>query len=263
MCTTDKLMDREGIVVSNTPLTDRLFEMVLEVSDIPAKVRGGQFVHVQIPGMEGHMLRRPFSVYYVDSKASTLGILYQVVGFGSARFSELVPGSKVQVIGSIGNPWHAPSGIKRALLTVGGVGAAPLFMHASELVASGVQVDVVMGAQTKDALVAKERYTQLLGCEPFIATDDGSYGHHGFVTDLVVERLAQGEYDYAACCGPAPMMRIVSEKTLAAGIPSFVSMEQRMACGIGACLGCIVSTVDGNRRSCVDGPVFDAQKVVW
>ena len=111
--------------------------------------------------------------------------------------------------------------------------------------------------------MAKERYAQLLGCEPFIATDDGSYGHHGFVTDLVVERLVQGEYDYAACCGPAPMMRIVSEKTLAAGIPSFVSMEQRMACGIGACLGCIVSTVDGNRRSCVDGPVFDAQKVVW
>ena len=263
MCVKQKLMDREGVVLSNTPLTSRLFEMVLKVPDIPAKVRGGQFVHVQIPGMEGHMLRRPFSVYYVDVQASTLGILYQVVGFGSSRFSELAPGQKVQVMGSIGNPWQAPQGITHALLTVGGVGAAPLFIHASELVAAGVDVDVVMGAQTKDALVAKERYTELLGHEPFIATDDGSYGHHGFVTDLVVERLAQGDYDYAACCGPTPMMRIVSAKTMGAGVPSFVSMEQHMACGVGACLGCIVATVDGNRRSCVDGPVFDAAKVVW
>ncbi len=263
MCLTQKLMDREGVVVSNMPLTNRLFEMVLEVPDIPAKVRGGQFVHVRIPGMEGHMLRRPFSVYYVDTAASTLGVLYQVVGFGTARFSELAPGAKVQVIGSIGNPWHAPTSTKRALLTVGGVGAAPLFMHASELVASGVQVDVVMGAQTKDALVAKERYTELLGHEPFIATDDGSYGHHGFVTDVVVDQLSQNVYDYAACCGPAPMMRIVSAKTMEAGIPSFVSMEQRMACGVGACLGCIVATTEGNRRSCVDGPIFDARKVVW
>ncbi len=263
MCVSEKLVDREGLVVSNTALTSRLFEMVLKVPDIPERVQGGQFVHVQIPGMEGHMLRRPFSVYYVDTKASTLGILYQVVGFGSAQFSRLIPGQKVNVIGSIGNPWKAPSETKRALLTVGGVGAAPLFIHACNLVSQGVQLDVVMGAQTKNALVAKDRYTQLLGHEPFIATDDGSYGHHGFVTDLVVERLAVESYDYAACCGPTPMMRIVSSKTMEAGIPSFVSMEQHMACGVGACLGCIVSTVDGNRRSCVDGPVFDAAKVVW
>ncbi|MDO5335497.1 MAG: dihydroorotate dehydrogenase electron transfer subunit [Coriobacteriia bacterium] len=263
MCVTTKLMDREGVVISNAALTDRLFEMVLQVPDIPADVKGGQFVHVQIPGMEGHMLRRPFSVYYVDLEASTMGILYQVVGFGSKRFAQLLPGEKVRVLGSIGTPWSAPVQTKRALLTVGGVGAAPLYMHACDLVAAGVEVDVVMGAQTKDALVAAERYTRLLGHEPFLATDDGSYGHHGFVTDLVVERLAQGQYDYAACCGPAPMMRIVSQKTLEAGVSSFVSMEQHMACGIGACLGCIVATTEGNRRSCVDGPIFDAAKVVW
>lgn len=263
MCITKKVMDREGLVVSNQALTSRLYEMVVSVDDIPGQVRGGQFVHVQIPGMEGHMLRRPFSVYYVDTQASTLGILYQVVGFGSKRFAELKPGEKVQVMGPIGHGWSAPSGVKNALLTVGGVGAAPLFMHAAELVAAGVNVDVVMGAQTKEALVAKQRYHDLLGCEPFIATDDGSYGHAGFVTDVVINRLANNQYDYAACCGPAPMMRIVSEKTLAAKVPSFVSLEQHMACGIGACLGCIVSTTEGNRRSCVDGPVFDASKVVW
>ena len=137
------------------------------------------------------------------------------------------------------------------------------------LVKSGCHLDVVLGAQTEKALVCRDRYSQLLGQEPWCATDDGTYGRAGFCTSLVEERLRDGcsddghPYDYVAVCGPEPLMRIVSKMALDAGVRCEVSMEKRMACGVGACLSCVVDTMDGKRRSCVDGPVFDARKVVW
>ena len=166
-------------------------------------------------------------------------------------------------MGPIGHGWNAPEGVSSALLVAGGVGAAPLFLHAQELVASGIDVEVVMGAQSDKALVCEPKYSELLGHEPHLATDDGSRGHAGFVTDVVAGRIAEKQFDYVACCGPEPMMRIVSELTLNAGIPTYVSLEKRMACGIGACLSCIVETKQGRKRSCVDGPVFDASEVIW
>lgn len=252
-----------GTIVSNKQYTDRLFVMEIKVPNIPAAVQPGQFFHLLIPGMEDHMLRRPFSVFNVNIEASTLSVLYQVVGYGSKRMTQLEPGVEVDLMGPIGNGWKAPEGTKRALLVAGGVGGAPLFMHAQELVHSGVNVEVVLGAQTKDALVVNEAYTELLGREPRISTDDGSYGRAGFCTSLVEEALASEEYDYVACCGPEPLMRIVSNMALEAGVSAAVSLEKRMACGIGACLGCIVETVHGRKRSCVDGPVFNAAEVIW
>ena len=127
----------------------------------------------------------------------------------------------------------------------------------------------MLGAQTRDALVARGRYGDLLGCEPCCATDDGSYGRAGFCTSLVEERIAQGGiakpglYDYVAVCGPEPLMKIVAGMAHGAGVPCEVSMEKRMACGIGACLSCVVDTTSGKKRSCVDGPIFDAEEVVW
>lgn len=256
-------VEERGIVRANKRLTDRLWLLDVEAPETCARLLPGQFVHLQVPGMEGHILRRPFSVYYRDADARVMTILYQVVGFGSRQLTTIRPGTEVSLMGPIGTGWAVPADAHRALLVAGGVGAAPLYMHAEELVAAGIAVDVVLGAQTADALVCEPRYTALLGGEPYLATDDGSRGHAGFVTDVVSELIAQNSYDYAACCGPEPMMRIVSAMTVGAGIPSYVSLEKRMACGIGACLGCIVETVDGRRRSCVDGPIFDAGKVVW
>ena len=174
----------------------------------------------------------------------------------------------VSLMGPIGHGWNAPEGVSSALLVAGGVGAAPLFLHAQELVASGIDVEVVMGAQSDKALVCEPKYSELLGHEPHLATDDGSRGHAGFVTDVVAGRIAEKQFDYVACCGPEPMMRIVSELTLNAGIPTYVSLEKRMACGIGACLACVCQSkeVDDhshvhNKRVCKDGPVFLATEV--
>ncbi len=266
------IQDAQAKVLANEQLTDRLWLLTVEAGDLASKVQPGQFVHMLIPGMEGHILRRPFSVFYVDADKSMLAILYQVVGFGSGQLTTVGSGASVGVMGPIGHGWQAPEGTRSALLVAGGVGAAPLFMHAQELVAAGVDVEVVLGAQTANAvlgaqtanaLVCEPKYTELLGHEPHLATDDGTRGHAGFVTDLVSRHIAEKQFDYVACCGPEPMMHAVSDITLKAGIPTFISLEKRMACGIGACLSCIVETVDGRKRSCIDGPVFDFAKVVW
>lgn len=254
-------------VVSNQQVGPRLHLMVLDAPAIAAGIQSGQFVHMKVPRMEAHILRRPFSVYARDAKAGTIDILYQVVGFGTDHMTSLQPGEECELIGPVGAVWNPPAQ-GRCLLVGGGVGAAPLFMLCESIVASDASVDVVLGAQTGAALVCRDRYAKLLGGEPRCATDDGTYGRAGFCTSLVQEALQQAAeegapYDYVAVCGPEPLMKIVAGLAADAGVRCEVSMEKRMACGIGACLSCVVDTVDGKKRACVDGPVFDAGKVVW
>lgn len=267
------LINEIARIKSNEPVGPRLHVMILDAPRIATSICPGQFVHMKVPGAPDHILRRPFSVYARDAEAGIVEILYQEVGTLTRYMPQLESGS-AELIGPIGNTWTAPerfkSGVcKHALLVGGGVGAAPLFMLAETLVQAGCPCDVVLGAQTIDALVARERYARLLGEEPCCATDDGSYGRAGFCTSLVEERLQQGSiadgqpYDYLAVCGPEPLMKIVAGMGASAGVYTEVSMEKRMACGIGACLSCVVDTKGGKRRSCVDGPVFDATELIW
>ena len=306
-----KVLQRPGKVLSNKALTDKLYLLEVEVEDIPTCLKPGQFIHLKVPGMEAHILRRPFSVFYVNEQNSSLVILYQVVGFGTSVMTGLVAGNTVDLMGPIGNGWKIPQVVqdcldaqaptdttdakaesassasqnpseqatqksqsaqasqpfqvsgKNVLLVAGGVGGAPLYLHAQELIEAGFDVSVIVGAQTKDALVVLDKYKELAPRNILIATDDGSMGHKGFVTDLVKDELANNKPDYLACCGPEPMMKIVSGLSLDAGVATAISLEKRMACGIGCCLSCVVSTTDGRKRACVDGPVFDAAEVIW
>lgn len=258
-----KVLEKPGIVRENISLTDRLWLLKVEVDEIGSDLEPGQFVHILIPGMEGHILRRPFSVYYTENDDSVLVILYQVVGFGSKHMTTLKDGDVVSVMGPIGHGWTVPEGARSALLVAGGVGGAPLYLFAKDLVNADIDVDVVLGAQNAHSLVVEDAYSDLIDHELLIATDDGSKGHAGFCTDLVSEQIAGKHYDFVACCGPEPMMHIVSDIALSAGVPTYISLEKRMACGIGACLSCIVETTQGRKRSCVDGPIFDASEVIW
>lgn len=261
------LVNETARILSNEFAGPRLHLMTLEAPQIAASIEPGQFIHMKVPRMEAHILRRPFSVYVRDVDAGTIDVLYQVVGFGTDHMTGLAAGEECELIGPIGATWNPPAE-GRCLLVGGGVGAAPLFMLCEQIAASEASVDVVLGAQTKDALVCRERYAALLGGKPRCATDDGTYGRAGFCTSLVEEALAAAAaegspYDYVAVCGPEPLMKIVAGLAADAGVRCEVSMEKRMACGIGACLSCVVDTVDGKKRACVDGPVFDARKVVW
>lgn len=259
MCET---LQRNGMVTVNRKLADNLFLLEIASGDIVDGLQPGQFIHLKIPGMDDHILRRPFSVYQLDREAGTMSVLYQTVGYGTRHLSVLEAPFSVDIIGPVGNRWEIPSA-ENILLVAGGVGAAPLFIYAQQLVAAHKSVDVVLGAQNVSALIAREAYEEATGVAPYCATDDGSFGYHGFCTGVVSELVASKTYDLVACCGPEPMMRAVADITLARDIPTLVSLERRMACGIGACLSCVVMTDEGYKRSCVDGPIFDARKVVW
>lgn len=270
------LVNERASIVSNECVGPNLYLMKLVSPIIAQSIEPGQFVHMKIPDMEAHVLRRPFSVYARDAEEGTLDILYQVVGFGSEHMTSLDSSSEAaELIGPVGRGWQIPQNTQHALVVGGGVGAAPVFMLVENLVSADIRTDVVLGAQTSAALVTRDRYENLMtsgascGCEALrCATDDGSFGHKGFCTALVEEAILKAKeegnpYDYVAVCGPEPLMKVVAALAKDAGVPCEVSMEKRMACGVGACLSCVVDTTDGKRRACVDGPVFDSCKVVW
>jgi dihydroorotate dehydrogenase electron transfer subunit len=249
--------------------------LVLEAPRVARCLEPGQFVHLRLPASGPHTLRRPFSVFATDANRGLIEIVYQVVGEGTRFLTEVEPGTVLDLIGPLGRGWRVPAGARSALLVAGGVGIAPLNMLVSQLLARA-RVCLVTGAQSAERLISLSLPLPLLVASASSAatgggnrlstittTDDGSAGRRGFTTDVARELLEQESFDYVATCGPEPMQRIVAELALAAGVPCEVSLERRMACGIGACLSCAVTTRTGIQRACVDGPVFDAGEVLW
>ncbi len=255
------VFEERACVLGNEQLGPRLYKLTLDAPCCCRAVRPGQFVHLQLPNFEAHILRRPFSVYRRCVQSGAIEIIYQTVGAGTAHMSACEPGLECFVMGPLGRGWQPPSG--KALLVGGGVGAAPLFLLADHLATKEHPFEVVLGAQSASMLVTRNDYAVLLGRDPILATDDGSAGFAGFCTDPVRRELLRGDYAGVFCCGPEPLMRIVAGMCAEVGVECWVSMERRMACGIGACLSCVVETNEGRRRSCVDGPVFNAKDVVW
>lgn len=258
----------ETEVVSNEQVSERLFVMELKAPEIAQSAKPGQFIHINIPTLTDHILRRPFCIYYRNLGRETIALLYQVVGDGTAALRTWGRSQRVSVMGPIGNGWQIPEHAERALLVGGGVGAVPLYLLYEELVRKGIDTDVVLGAVTKDALVCASRYTQVADCEPWCATDDGSYGYEGFCTeparDALLKAASEGlQYDFMAVCGPEPLMRACAALAAEQDVACYVSLEKRMACGIGACLSCVVDTQEGKKRVCVDGPIFDAKEIIW
>jgi dihydroorotate dehydrogenase electron transfer subunit len=268
-CTAAQPLLEDCVVVENRRLAGSIHSLVLKAPGVARAVAPGQFVHLRLPALEAHILRRPFSVFCADATTGTVRIDYQVVGTGSAHMAGLEPGARPDVIGPLGKGWQLPTAAAHPLLITGGIGSAPLYMLARQLAgatggAAGA-VRVIMGAQTASMLVHKDDYAGIL--EPGslkISTDDGSAGAKGFTTDALQTLLQSGEpVDFIATCGPEPMLRIVAAIAAQHGIACQVSLERRMACGVGACLSCVVATNGGQKRACVDGPVFDAREVVW
>ncbi|MDR0308307.1 MAG: dihydroorotate dehydrogenase electron transfer subunit [Coriobacteriales bacterium] len=270
----------DAIVDSNWQLAGDLWQLVLRSKSIPKQIEPGQFVHLRLGEKSEHILRRPLSVHDVfadqNGNFEYLSLVYQVVGEGTDYLTTFSKGDTLNLIGPLGRGWQPARGINSALLVGGGVGWVPLALLAGSLTAMGVEVHCLIGARNAeyyDALAGGAdfrpyalRDTQGADTEKFfehVATDDGSAGHHGFNTDLLEGLLAKYNFDYVATCGPEPMQSKVAAAAMAREIDCDVSLERRMACGVGACLSCAVDTVDGSKRACVDGPVFKAQEVVW
>ena len=235
-------------ILSNTPLTDSVYKMVLR-GDTEAITASGQFVNIRLEGM---FLRRPISVCDYDEK--TLTIIYKVVGKGTEAMSAMEQGQKLDILTGLGNGYDlSPSG-EHPVLLGGGVGVPPMYNLAKKLVAQGKRVSVILGFNTASEVFYEEEF-KALGCQVTVTTVDGSYGQKGFVTNALPEN-----YTYFYTCGPEPMLKAVYRSTYSSGQMSF---EERMGCGFGACMGCSCKTLTGYKRICKEGPVMKKEEILW
>ena len=228
--------------------------------------RPGQFVDITVreQGAYDPLLRRPISIYRADKERAELTILVRPFGRGSRWLVSQPTGTQLNVLGPLGNAFEIAPKSRNLLMVAGGVGAAPLLMLAEEAITRGLSVTYLMGAANESTLLPAAALRDEI--EYVVATDDGSRGHKGFVTDLVPDYLQWADQIFT--CGPTPMFHSLRNTILAhrstERFPNVqVSVERTMACALGACLGCVVETTSGMQTSCVDGPVFDMQKVVW
>ena len=235
-------------IVSNVPLTDNVYKMVLrgDTSDVTAS---GQFVNIKL---EGLYLRRPISV--CDLEGDKLTIIYKVVGKGTEQMAAMKEG-KLDVLTGLGNGYDLTLAGDRPVLLGGGVGVPPMYLLAKKLTAMGKKVSVILGFNTKQEIFYEEEF-KALGCDVTVTTVDGSYGTKGFVTD-VMKNL---DYTHFYTCGPEPMLKAVYKTSVTSGQMSF---EKRMGCGFGACMGCSCKTITGYKRICKEGPVMRKEEILW
>jgi dihydroorotate dehydrogenase electron transfer subunit len=256
--------------------------------ELVAGARAGQFVHVRTGDYSGLVLRRPFSYNTLDPVAGTLTIHFRTVGRGTDWFTRLRPGDRVDMLGPLGRPFEVDPRTRHVLLVAGGLGIAGVRALADEAIRDGRQVTLLFGAAgVRDVYPSSLLPDEV---EYVVATDDGSVGHHGFVTELVLDY--EGWADQAFACGPLPMLRALAAQAasrrgrlgvaslgrkrgagrpIAAGSTQArrkaflqVSMEQNMGCAVGACLGCVVMSTSGQpQRVCREGPVFASGELDW
>lgn len=244
--------------------TDDCYFITLEAPKLAATCRPGQFLHVRVGDSHDPLLRRPISICTVERQRGLVKLLYKVQGRGTALLAKIKSGDIVDVIGPLGNGFTLVDKNASVLIVGGGIGAAPLYLLAQELQAQGVLVEVLLGARSaKDLLLVPE--FQQLGIKVRVATNDGSVGKRGMVTELLPSPLTMVEKIYT--CGPMPMMKAIATLATQHQVPSEVSLEERMGCGVGACLACVcrIKTTDSSdyKRVCVDGPVFNGEEVLW
>ncbi len=255
--------DTSATVFSQRETTRGHFLMVLKASASFRKSLPGQFVMVRMTDSNAPFLSRPFSIYSVRSRGGDtfVEILYKVVGKGTEVFSRLKEGDAMNVLGPLGRGFDVPSICKKIVLIAGGVGIAPLSFLAErcEKETSGAEIICYMGAGSSEALAGLDRIEGICSVVK-ISTDDGSRGHSGPVTELFghdMDLYADNDSRIYSC-GPTQMLRSLHKLLKDQPVACQVSLEERMACGIGACLGCVVKTKsDGLVRVCKEGPVFD------
>ena len=230
-------------IKSNEQIAKNVYRM--QLGGDTAGILPGQFVNIRV---QGQFLRRPISVCNITD--GILTIIYKVVGVGTEAMSHLPVGTQLNVLTVLGNGYDLTKAGDAPLLVGGGVGVPPMYMLARQLREADKNVRVILGFNTKDEVFYEEEF-RALGCDVTVTTVDGSHGVKGFVTNAL-----DGKQSYYYTCGPLPMIKALIQ---AAGTNGEVSMEERMGCGFGACMGCTIQTTQGPKRVCKEGPVFPAE----
>ena len=247
-------------VVSVEHITDKYVLIKLTQDERLPEVLPGQFVEVRVDGSPSTFLRRPISVNFVDYDANQLWLLLAAVGDGTRRLARLQTGDVLNCMFPLGNSFTMPAGKdEKVLLVGGGVGVAPLLYFGKKLCDMGCRPVFLLGARSEKDLLMLDEFSKY--GRVCVTTEDGTAGERGFVTNHSV--LGEIRFDRISTCGPKPMMVAVAKYAKANGIECEVSLENKMACGVGACLCCVEKTTEGNVCVCKEGPVVNINKLLW
>ena len=268
-----RMKDETGKVLFNLEVAEDFYLLRLAVPHIAAGVVPGQFVEVRVSSNFSPFLRIPLSICKTDPVAGTIDLLYEDMGAKSRALSLQRSGCEIACLGPLGHGFKVPAADRAAILVGGGIGTPPLLFLGEELRRASRQVALLVGARSANKHLPDNLLNAAAG-EVQKATDDGSNGHHGLVTDLLKEKLATGKKYTVYTCGPHAMMAAVAAICREARVSCQASLEEYMACGFGVCVGCVVEVTLPEHESlaspylqysriCVDGPVFDAQRVCW
>ncbi|KAF0145931.1 MAG: pyrK [Nitrospirae bacterium] len=248
-------------IIENSPVNKSHNLLILSSSDISKNSAPGQFYMIETASSYDPLLKRPLSI--LKQKSGAVHFLYRIKGKGTERIRQMKSGASVSVLGPLGNGYPLPGKNITPILIAGGIGIASLFPLAEKL---GKNAYLFYGGRTKEELLLLDELKDMVK-ELIISTDNGSAGEKGTVVDVLKDYLASqlsalsSQLIYA--CGPSPMLEAVSRLAAEKGIKGYISMEENMACGVGACLGCSVKTKKGYKRVCKEGPVFSIEEIVW
>lgn len=255
------MYDETISVLENKKINNKYYKLVFSSPRLSKKVSPGHFLNIQIENHQGLLLRRPLSYYRVSG--SRVELLYEILGRGTALLAQKRKGHELKALGPLGRPFSQNLMGKKRILVAGGVGVPPLIYLAETLKENPKHQLLLIGCKSKNEVLPKKELAKVK-CEIRYATDDGSYGRKGFVTALLQEVLKKEDPKsiFIQTCGPNVMMNAVRILAQEFGVEGEASVEERMACGVGACLGCVVETHDGFKTSCVDGPVFSFSELL-
>ena len=257
------MLEQTVQIIANDRSTDAYHRLVVRAPEIAPLIQPGQFAHVRILPMKDALLRRPFSIFQVERE--TFSILYKTVGKGTEALSQMRPGEELSVIAPLGHGFTIPqSGGEIPLLVAGGYGMAAMYLLAQRSPQNGI---VFVGGRRRVDILCETEFRKL-GWEVRVATEDGSHGAKGLVTQPLLAELKHGSANRKLfACGPTPMLKAVGRIAEEHNVPAELSMDEHMCCGVGVCLTCVIKVKAGGaweyQRTCTDGPVFDARAVVW
>jgi dihydroorotate dehydrogenase electron transfer subunit len=255
-------------ILDHQKIAPQHFKLIVSSGYISSHAEPGQFVNVKCGESYDPLLRRPLSVHRISNEHKRFELLYEVVGRGTELLSRFSVGTELDVLGPLGKGFTIDKNKQIAILVGGGMGVAPLLMLADELKNKVKAIYVLIGAKTRNRVLCEQDFKGLTD-QVLISTDDGSYGKKGFVPDILLDfienTLGTRNWGLGAiyACGPQLMLKAVTDIAFQKKIDCQLSMEQHMACGIGTCLGCVIKTKDGYKKVCDEGPVFNAEEIIW
>lgn len=253
-------------LVKKEQLKSDIFKYSVEAPDIVKDAKQGQFIEIRVSDNVEPFLRRPISIHNMDKENGILEFIFQVKGKGTKILSEKVEGDLIDIIGPLGHGTFEYNDFQNIAIIGGGIGVFPLYELAKNAKNDGKNVNIYLGFRNKDFVVLEDEFKELAN-ELILTTDDGSYSEKGFAIDFLKKDVEDGKIDCIFACGPLPMLKAVRNYAIEKNIPCQISLEEKMGCGLGVCLGCAVKTAESSSENpeyvhvCKVGPVFEAKDV--